>query len=125
MSARTVLLVEDDADIRDLIEQTLRRSSVEFHTVANGEDALAHLRSGPVDLLILDIGLPGIDGWEVLQIVRDTPALADLPTLVVSVLDPDDRRPQPNVTYLAKPFRPAALARVVGELLPREPEGSP
>ena len=125
MSARTVLLVEDDADIRDLIEQTLRRSSVELHTVANGEDALSHLRSGPVDLLILDIGLPGIDGWEVLQIVRDTPALAELPTLVVSVLDPDDRRPQTNVTYLAKPFRPAELARVVGELLPREPEGSP
>lgn len=125
MNAATVLLVEDDRDIRDLIDETLRRADITIHGVVSGEAALAHLEVHPVDLVILDIVLPGMDGWELLGAIREQPELAEIPVLVVSVLDTGARTPAPNVSYLAKPFRPAELTRVVQHLLDRPAEGHP
>ena len=125
MSPANVLLVEDDLDISELITETLRRADLVVHAVGSGEAAVAHVDAHPVDLVILDIVLPGMDGWDVLHAIRDRPALGELPVLVVSVLDSSDRHVEPHVAYLPKPFRPAELARLVQHLLVDPTEGLP
>src|SRR5215813_7172166 len=65
-----ILLIEDDEVLRELMERNL---SVRHHTVSiavDAESALRHLRSGTFDLIILDINLPDLSGWDVLRIVK-------------------------------------------------------
>ncbi len=125
MSPANVLLVEDDLDIRELIHVTLRRAGVALHPVGSGEAAVAHLDLHPVDLVILDIVLPGMDGWGVLRAIRSVPERTQLPVLVVSVLDASDRLTDPHLAHLPKPFRPSELARLVEHLLSPPTEGPP
>jgi len=74
-----ILLVEDHLDSADMLARLLRGSGHELTMVHSGEDALAACHAQSFDLLISDIGLPGMDGWELLARVRehcDVPAIA-------------------------------------------------
>ncbi len=109
-----ILLVDDDPSIRALVELYLKKEGYEVATAARGDDALADFRRNPPDLMLLDVMLPGIDGWQVLKAVRKTSALPiimltakdDTVDKVVGLeLGADD--------YITKPFDPKEmLARV-------------
>jgi CheY-like chemotaxis protein len=62
-------------------------------TASSGADALEKLRQQPFDLMLLDIRMPDMDGWQVLEAVREDGALADVPTLFVSAQDPAEHTP--------------------------------
>lgn len=88
-----VLLVEDEADHRLLVTEALRRidSGVRIHEAVSGEDAIRWMKdvSRDADMLeqgvvVLDLGLPGTSGFRVLEWMRDTPALVDLPVVVLT-----------------------------------------
>lgn len=117
----TVLLAEDDTAIAEPLSRALQREGYEVAVVADGIVALEHIRAGQVDLLVLDLGLPGMDGLEVCRRIRlETP---DLPVLMLTArtdevdfvvgLDAgaDD--------YVGKPFRLAELLARVRALLRR------
>jgi adenylate cyclase len=121
-----VLLVEDDHDIRGLLRDRLARWPYEIVEAASGEIALEMARARRPALVVLDILLPGIDGWEVLRQLRRDRELADVPVVVVSIVDDPGEDDRPAVHgYLQKPFHAASVDRVFSELLgPREaPEG--
>ncbi|MBY8874199.1 response regulator transcription factor [Micromonospora sp. PLK6-60] len=109
-----VLLVEDDAAIREATALGLRRAGFRVGTAADGRAALAAWRAGPVDLIVLDVMLPGLDGFEVLREIRrgsQVPVLmltarTDTVDVVVGLeCGADD--------YLRKPFDlPELVARV-------------
>jgi len=116
-----VLLVEDDLDIAEPLARALTREGYEVAVAADGLIALEHVRGGGVDLLVLDLGLPGMDGLEVCRRIRlEVP---DLPVLMLTArtdevdfvvgLDAgaDD--------YVGKPFRLAELLARVRALLRR------
>jgi DNA-binding response OmpR family regulator len=107
----SILVVEDEAHVRELVSYTLQGAGYRVNVVADGESALREAASRDLDLIVLDIRLPGIDGWEVCRRVRErgnTPilfltALADDEQLVKGLrLGADD--------YLPKPFSPAVLS---------------
>ena len=117
----TVLLAEDDAAIAEPLSRALQREGYEVSVAADGLIALEHVRGGGVDLLVLDLGLPGMDGLEVCRRIRlEVP---DLPVLMLTArtdevdfvvgLDAgaDD--------YVGKPFRLAELLARVRALLRR------
>jgi len=121
----TVLLVEDDAAIAGPLSRALSREGYEVDVVEDGPGALARAGEGEVDLMVLDLGLPGMDGLEVCRRVRS--GQPDLPVLMLTArtdevdfvvgLDAgaDD--------YVGKPFRLAELlARVRALLRRRAPE---
>ncbi len=83
--SRTVLVIEDDADIRELAICLLERAGFTALTVDCGEAALALLAETSVVLVIQDIMLPGIDGWEIVRRLRAEAATAHLPVLVFTV----------------------------------------
>jgi adenylate cyclase len=120
-----VLLVEDDHDIRGLLRHRLARWPLEIVEAASGEIALEMARAQRPALIVLDILLPGIDGWEVLRRLRGDPQLADVPVVIVSIVDDPGEDDRPEVQgYLQKPFRAAAVDHLFGELLGDiDPEG--
>ena len=81
VTSGTVLVVEDDTDIQRLVRLLLERAGFAVRGAASGHDALRILFSEQPDLVMLDIGLPGMDGWQVLERVRD---LSDVPVLMLT-----------------------------------------
>jgi two-component system, chemotaxis family, chemotaxis protein CheY len=114
-----VLVVDDSAVMRAMIVRTLRVSGLplgEVHEAANGEEALARLREAWVDLLLLDINMPVMDGEEVLARLRDDPETADLRIIVVSTEGSDtrvERFAAQGVAFVHKPFTPETLRDTV------------
>jgi two-component system, OmpR family, response regulator len=111
-----VLVVEDDPDVRDLLTRRLAFLGHSVLAAASGEEALELASASPPALVVLDIRLPGIDGWEVLRRLRAADTTARAAVLVVSVLDPPEDHPQVD-GYLIKPFRITSIDRVVAGIL--------
>lgn len=108
------LLVADDNEInRDVLQRRLRRLGHEVVCVASGQEALNQLAQQPFDLLFLDVMMPGLTGFEVLQQLKADPTLAELPVLMISALDDLEsviRCLRLGATdYLTKPFEPTLL----------------
>jgi len=120
-----LLVVEDDAAIAEPLARALRRDGHEVDVRGDGETALQHLRVEPVDLVILDLGLPGIDGVDVCRRLRA--ADADLPVVMLTAraeeLDTVVGLDAGADDYVTKPFRLAELLARVRAQLRRRGEG--
>jgi class 3 adenylate cyclase len=122
---RAVLLVVDDNDDnRDMLSRRLRRQNYEVLTAAGGRAALEILGSSAVDLVLLDVMMPDLDGYAVLQQLKANPALRDIPVLMISALDDLDsvvRCIQLGAEdYLGKPFEPVLLQARIGACLEKK-----
>ncbi|KAF1712078.1 DNA-binding response regulator [Pseudoxanthomonas kalamensis DSM 18571] len=116
-----ILLVEDDDLLGEGIRTLLRRAAYSVDWVHDGPGALTAIRDGNFDLVVLDLGLPGLDGIQVIRQCRDRGA--DVPILVLSARErPSDRATGLDVgadDYLGKPFDPNELLARVRALLRR------
>ena len=84
--ARRVLLAEDDRFLRRAAETRLRQHGLEVLTAVDGEEALRLARSEPLDLILLDVVMPKLEGFEVLRLLKEDPATARIPVIVLSNL---------------------------------------
>ena len=119
----TVLIADDDEDHRLLLEIALRRFGHDAVAASDCDTAEAMVAAGGVDLLLLDVRMPGESGIEFCRRLRDTPAGATLPIMFVTA-DVNDRRIQAAIDagaddYLTKPFHRAELAARMDNLLLR------
>jgi two-component system phosphate regulon response regulator PhoB len=113
----TILVVEDEEDIRQLVTYTLRKDGYQVTGVSSGEDALAAVASSPPDLVLLDLLLPGIDGLSVCDWLRRRKETSHLPIIMLTAKgEEDDIVKGLNAganDYITKPFsRNVLLARV-------------
>ena len=117
----TVLVVEDDEMIADVVRLSLKPLHIDVVHVANGKAALATIAADPPDVILLDITLPEVDGWEVLSRVRDQPETSEIPVIVMTGRTmPADQVRAYNLgasAYLNKPFYPGELVEKVREAL--------
>jgi two-component system alkaline phosphatase synthesis response regulator PhoP len=121
--AKTILVVDDEPDIRDLIAYNLTREGFQVETASNGKEALAKIKEVPTALVILDIMMPELDGFETCRAIRSNQATMNLPIIfltarsaevdqIVSLeLGADD--------YVQKPVSPRILVARVKSLLRR------
>jgi diguanylate cyclase (GGDEF)-like protein/PAS domain S-box-containing protein len=119
----TVLVVDDEPSLRHLLSQFLRHEGHATVSVGSGGEALHLLRTQPIDLVLLDMFMPEMNGLEVLAQIKADPALSDIPVVMISAdqdidgiatclkLGAED--------YLPKPFRPIILAARVNTCLER------
>ncbi len=116
----TVLLIEDDPSIGALVQAYLDRDGYRVVWSRSGEDGLAELPRHPVRIVILDVGLPGIDGFEVCARIRRS---SDIPVIMLTARDEEpDRVAGLEVgadDYVAKPFSPRELVARVKAILRR------
>ncbi|MFY9218893.1 MAG: response regulator, partial [Tepidanaerobacteraceae bacterium] len=84
-----ILVVEDDIKIRNYICYSLQTEGFRYITASTGQGALKTLVSEPIDLLLLDLGLPDIDGMEIIKKIREW---SEMPIIVVSARDQDKEK---------------------------------
>jgi CheY-like chemotaxis protein len=85
--AATVLVVDDDRDIRDALTQILTEEGFEVTEAGNGQQALAEIARKTPDLVLLDLMMPVMNGWQVLQTLRQSAELSKLPVVVLSAIE--------------------------------------
>ena len=108
-----VLVIDDDADIREALRCLLEAEGHRVTEAADGRMALGSLARGRVDVIVLDLMMPVMNGWEFREAQRGDPALADIPVIVISAAA--QRRPVEAAAFLAKPFDASRLIELVGE----------
>jgi DNA-binding response OmpR family regulator len=119
--AHRVLVVDDDPVIVRLLEVNLNLDGYEVETATRGEQALERARETNPDLLILDVMMPGLDGWDTCRRLREQPRFAETPVVFLSARSQDDDRSKGldlgPVAYLTKPFDPIRLMELVRRML--------
>jgi CheY-like chemotaxis protein len=118
---KKVLIVDDDPDGTFMLEQVLAKGGFEAVTATDGLSGLSKARSADIGLVLLDVMLPGMDGFEVCRRLRSDPATADLPILMISAKSrPEDRETGLRMGadgYMTKPLRLAEVLEKTSELM--------
>jgi CheY-like chemotaxis protein len=117
----SLLVVDDEDVVRTVLRLILVRAGYEVSEAENGEDALLKVREEKPDLMILDVMMPGMDGFAVCEQIRSDPETADLPIIMLSArTDSRSRNRSKSVgatKYLTKPQTPEQLLFHIGEIL--------
>ncbi len=120
--SKTVMTVDDAATMRKMVAFTLRGAGYTVVEAVDGNDALAQLRQRPVDLVITDVNMPGINGIDLVARIRATATLRSVPILLLTTeSDPDAKnraRAAGATGWIVKPFQPPQLLAVVARVLP-------
>jgi len=120
MSAR-ILVVDDDPEIVNLFAYALRRAGYQVEGVLDGRAALERARQAPPDLILLDVMMPGIDGYEVARQLRAEAATAAIPIVMLTaralIADQVEGLQAGANSYLVKPVTPSVLVNRVKEIL--------
>ena len=124
-SSKTVLLVEDNEDNRTVYRTILEHFGYEVIEARNGEDGVRMAREDHPDLILMDISIPLIDGWEATKILKGDPATSDIPIIALTAhaLATDRAKAQEVGCdgYLAKPVEPRVVLEEVRRFLGPEP----
>jgi len=125
-----ILVIEDSPLVQKLLAVCLRELGRDIEAALDGPSGLEAVCSRPPALLILDIGLPGMDGWEVLRRMRQDPECRGVPVLVLTAHAQEEYRLEADRrgadAFMTKPFEPEALRAAISRLLAaRAPAAAP
>ena len=115
MNRYRLLVVDDDREVREALRTALEDEGFTVAVAANGAEAIAKMEERPPRVVLLDLMMPIVDGWEVLDHVRGDPSLEDVRVCVCSAAA-DVRAAREADCVLKKPFGIAAVVEAVGEL---------
>ncbi len=105
---KTVLVVEDSSTIRKLTALALKVKGFKVLTASDGMEAIELMTTNPVDLLITDLNMPNIDGFELIRLVRENPDFSSIPIIILSSEDSNENIERGMKlganSYLTKPF---------------------
>ena len=123
---RKILVVDDELYIRNILEFSLSSEGFEVYTVADGEQALQKALDLMPDLIILDVMMPKLDGFEVCRAIKAKDETKHIPVFLLTARDKEaDRQRGEEVNcdvYLTKPFSPNKLAELVLRFLTPSPK---
>lgn len=125
-----ILVVEDNEENSRLVVKILAKAGYDYEVATNARQALVRLPEAPVDLVLMDMSLPGLDGFEATRLIKGHPRLARLPVVALTAHAMAEHREKASLAgcdaYVAKPFRSAELLEVIARLLAgREPGADP
>jgi len=125
-ASRHVLVIDDENDIVDLVSYNLKKDGFVVDSASDGEGALAKIRKGKYDLIILDLMLPGVQGMEICRILKSDPKTARMPIIMLTAKGEELDRilglEMGADDYMAKPFSPRELMARVKAVLRRSSE---
>ncbi|MEP7271956.1 MAG: ATP-binding protein, partial [Acidobacteriota bacterium] len=114
----SILIVDDDPHIRELLKQEFIEAGYRVRLAENGREALAAVRVERPDLLVLDVMMPEMSGFDVAAVLKNDPQTMDIPIIILSILEDKERGYRLGVDrYLTKPIDTNLLFKEVGDLL--------
>jgi signal transduction histidine kinase/DNA-binding response OmpR family regulator len=114
--AGTVLVVDDDPVARDLLQRALGKAGYRVECATDGEEALQLARTLRPEAITLDVMMPGVDGWATLAALKADPALADIPVIMLTIVDDKNKGYALGAAdYLTKPFDREQLAATLAK----------
>lgn len=117
----TILIVDDNEMNRDVLARRIKRIGAEVMMCESGEEALSVLANNHFDLVLLDLMMPGMSGYEVLEHIKDDPKTRDLPVIMISAVDDLESVVRcielGAADYLFKPFNPVLLKARINAIL--------
>ena len=124
---KKILIIEDDPATQRLVDYSLKQEGYQIITASNGLEGIRKALGEAPDLIILDVMLPGMDGFEICYRLRSEPSTANLPILMFSAkaqeIDKDTGIKVGADDYLTKPSAPADIVNRVGKLLAKKKSG--
>ena len=121
----TIMIIEDDEELNEILEYNLSRAGYETRQLWDGSAALTDLAADPPDLVLLDVMLPGVDGWEICRFMSGTPRLKSIPIVIFtakSAREDFDQARQFNLAgFFTKPYATADVLRHVRKVLAARP----
>jgi len=121
--AKTILVVEDDSDMRALINRHLLNAGYVVRAAANGLEAAAACLAVTPDLIVSDVHMPRMSGFEMIAILKSEPAMQDIPVIFLTA-DAKGRKKGNKlgaVEYLTKPLKVEEVLRAVAKHVPSKP----
>src|SRR5207244_2435640 len=115
--AKRILVAEDDPDNRCIVVKVLTLEGYETLAADDGRSALALARRERPDLIVMDLGMPGMDGWEAARRLKADPQTADIPIIALTAWDEERAREAGCDGYLSKPCRPKTIREAVVRFL--------
>ena len=117
-----LLLAEDDAQLGKTLLKGLRQESYAVDIVADGENAVYQALINEYDVIILDVMMPKIDGWQALEMIKSDPDLFDCPVVLITVNDDFQKgNALGAAAHLVKPVDRESLERVLAQICPYDP----
>ncbi len=119
VSGGLVLVIDDDPNVRDLVRRTVEKEGFRVRYASGGEEGIAMARRLRPDVITLDVMMPRMDGWAVLTAIKSDPELAEIPVIMVTIVD--DRNLAYSLgasDYLTKPIHRKRLATVIARHRP-------
>ncbi len=114
VAAPLVLLIDDDASVRDLFSRSLSDRGFEVHCAPTGKEGIKSASRLQPDVIVLDVKMPGMSGWEVLSTLKLEEQTASIPVIMMTILEEEDiGRALGASDYLLKPIEPSELTRVI------------
>ena len=113
----TLLYAEDDLEHRMMMETLVIGTEIKLILAVNGEDALTKIQATSPDLILLDLFMPVMDGFTVMQEIKNDPDIGDIPILVLSAWPTGDNRQRAKdagaIDFIVKPYDPEALINIL------------
>ena len=125
---KKILIVDDDIELSQMARMTLEKEGYTVTTAAGGQEALARMAEEKPDLVVMDVMMPEMDGFELLEKLKGNALTADIPTIMLSA-----RGEYSNVLkgreagvdfYVPKPYNPYELTGIIQRIFDGEPENS-
>ena len=122
LTGTSILLVDDDADLVELLDYVLVEEGATVRTATTAREALKVVRTSTPDVMLLDIAMPEIDGYELLTVIRRDPALSKIPALAVTGYTGEREKYRSRAAgfanHVTKPFDIATLVNLIATLAP-------
>ncbi len=121
---KTVLIIEDESEVRNFASRVLELEGYRVLQIEDGDEGLRLVRRGGISLVLLDLRLPGGDGWAVLEQLKKEPELSSIPVIMFTASAAEPQRARAlamgAADYLAKPLSAASLRKSVARILRRK-----
>ena len=125
----TVIYAEDDPDHRAMVRLTLRNTNITLIEAVDGQEALEKILTQSPDLVLLDLFMPRLDGFGVMETLKANPRTRHIPIIVLSAWPTGDNRKRTQeagaIEFVAKPYEPTELVRLLQQTLAGQFKSSP
>ena len=124
MRKEKIIVIEDNIDNQNLLRLLIEREGYSVVTAINGQDGLNVIRQEQPDLIVLDLSMPVVDGWEMIELVKADPRIESIPIVVVTAhLQPGEKHKVFEAGcngYVFKPFKSVDLIKEIETCLPEK-----